>query len=454
MSDSIKAENHFDVVVVGAGLVGATAALALHNIGLKVGLVDPALNVAVHAPASSDSGGNTYPSINDLLQAYDCRVSALSGSTRALLETLGVWPEASTFAQPFGSMHVWDDRNSGSIRFDAADIQAKDLGCIVENSIVLAALRKRLAKAAETGNLHLLAGKMKSLSQAVDGRREIVVQPEAAAGESAVPLTLSASLLVAADGPGSMGRRLLDIPTREWDYGQQAIVATIAFAKPHGGVARQNFMPDGPLALLPLKTRAGVDAGPEGSHLQGPHPRGLLPQGPHSQGLISIVWSQNTAAAKSLMAADDAQFLEALTTASCGELGEAIAVGPRLSVPLRQLHARTYIASSAALLGDAAHVIHPLAGRGVNLGMKDVAALLQAIERGQRRGLSAGHPEVLRAYELARKPENLAVMAIMEGFHRGFTARSGVLNSILNTGMSAFDSLFPLKRRIMRLALD
>ncbi|GAA3967154.1 FAD-dependent monooxygenase [Allohahella marinimesophila] len=426
----------YDAVIIGAGLVGAALTLRLLQLGLRVALVDPspALNAAAvkQVQAEAPSGD---------IATYDVRVSALSPASRRLLEDIEVWSSIQDAAQPYTSMRIWDARNGGRIGFDAMDVQQPDLGCIVENRIVLAALYQRLAAAAAEpkAQLRLVRGKLRGILPAQDDSRLLTIDTIAADGEPpAKALTLSSRLIVGADGPGSQTRRLLDIPTREWDYGQQAIVATVAFDESHDSVAWQHFTPSGPLALLPLRAHLGQQGSPGG----------------HEGRLISIVWSQDHDEARALMAADDETFLQHLNAASEGCIGTAIAAGKRVSVPLRQCHARRYHMDAAVLIGDAAHVIHPLAGRGVNLGLKDVTALAASIERGLGRGLLPGHIETLRRYELQRRPDNLAVMAMMEGFHRGFTSRSALLNNLLNRGMSAVHALHPLKRKIISLAMN
>ncbi|WP_416396864.1 FAD-dependent monooxygenase [Allohahella sp. A8] len=427
-------DDGYDVVIIGAGLVGAALSLRLLQLGLRVALVDPGL-VLTTGTAKPDGIAPPARGLDD----YDVRVSALSPASQTLLEEIGVWPAVQASAQPYTSMRIWDSRSGGRIAFDAVDVQQSDLGCILENRIVLTALYQRLADATEQADsqLRLIRGKLRAIAPVQNGLRSLVIDQLGTDGRSVdQPLLITSRLTVGADGPGSQTRRLLDVPTREWDYGQQAIVATVAFDEPHDQVAWQHFTPSGPLALLPLRARE-----------QGPGTA-------HEGRLVSIVWSQNHDEARALMAADDDGFLQHLNGAAEGCIGRAIDIGKRVAVPLRQCHARSYHADAAVLIGDAAHVIHPLAGRGVNLGLKDVTALAASLSRGLGRGLPPGHREILKRYELQRRPDNLAVMALMEGFHRGFTSHSVLVNSLLNRGMSAVHALHPLKRKIINLAMS
>jgi len=241
--------------------------------------------------------------------------------------------------------------------------------------------------------------------------------------------TLRSKLVVAADGALSPLREALGFRTREWDYGHRAIVATVQLERAHAATAWQRFLPTGPLALLPLPD------GDDGSHR------------------CSIVWSIEEAQAEELLALDEAGFCAALGAASEYRLGAVLASTRRLAFPLRQRHAVDYIAPGVALVADAAHTIHPLAGQGINLGLADVEVLAAEVLRAAERGLDPGRLDVLRRYQRERKGDNLLMMAAMEGFKRLFGARALPVRWLRNSGLRLVDGAVPLKRELIRQAM-
>jgi 2-octaprenylphenol hydroxylase len=240
---------------------------------------------------------------------------------------------------------------------------------------------------------------------------------------------LSAGLVVAADGALSSIRRLADVTTREWDYEHVATVATIETESSHQQTAWQRFMPEGPLAFLPLAN------GTDGGHF------------------CSIVWSAQPDLAERIAVMDDAQFCAQLGRAFEYRLGEVLRASPRRSFPLRQRHATCYYKTGLALVGDAAHTIHPLAGQGINLGLKDVAVLAQELKRAVDLGLAPGLPAILGRFQRRRQADNLATMVVMDGFKRLFGERSLGIRWLRNSGMNQLNRAPLLKRRIMRQAM-
>ena len=241
--------------------------------------------------------------------------------------------------------------------------------------------------------------------------------------------TLSAKLVVGADGAQSRLRQWSGLATREWDYDQQAIVCTVRTRQPHQYTAWQRFSPTGPLAFLPLLTESG------------------------DEHYCSIVWSQDTAEARRLMALETEQFRLELERAIEQQLGVIESVSRRFAFPLRQRHAKEYVADGLALVGDAAHTIHPLAGQGANLGYGDVSALLDELGRAKELALSPADQTVLARYQRRRKGENLAMMAAMEGFKQLFARDELAIRWLRNTGMRWLDNLAPLKNRIAAEAM-
>ncbi|MGE5153778.1 MAG: UbiH/UbiF/VisC/COQ6 family ubiquinone biosynthesis hydroxylase [Bdellovibrio bacteriovorus] len=386
----------FDVLVVGGGMVGGAFALACSGKGLSIGLVEA-------RPPQRD-----WPK-----GEVDLRVSALSRASQRMLARLGAWERiAALGASPYRRMHVWDGVSGAAITFDSADLGEPDLGHIVENRVIQLALWERLEQAQDLALMvpasisDLERGPAMSRVILGDGRR------------------VEARLLVAADGRDSLIRELAGIPTRGWDYDQQAIVANVRPELWHAETAWQRFLPTGPLALLPL-----------------------------ADGRCSIVWSATQGRAQELLDLDDQGFSDALTEASEGRLGRIQSQGPRAALPLRLQHAERYVEPGLALIGDAAHAIHPLAGQGVNLGFLDAAALAAALDLALERGRDLAATWTLRRYERARRGDNLAMLMAMDAFKRAFGSRLPPLVAARSLGFAVSDRLGPLKRRFMERAL-
>ena len=394
----------FDILIVGGGMIGSALALGLSRQGWQVGLIEGAPAASLMAPAEPAN------SVDD----FEPRVSAISLASQRLLEELGAWPKVQASRHcGYREMTVWDGDGTGRIHFDAAELHARSLGTIVENRNIVRALFESLSDS----SVQLLDGvrvKAWSREQGVeleDGRR------------------LVARLVVGADGALSRLRQWSGLATREWDYDQQAIVCTVRTSQNHRYTAWQRFSPTGPLAFLPLLNEAG------------------------DEHFCSIVWSQDTLEARRLMALETESFRKELEAAIERELGEVLAVSRRFAFPLRQRHAKDYIADGLALVGDAAHTIHPLAGQGANLGYGDVRALLEELERARELGLAPDDASVLARYQRRRKGENLAMMAAMEGFKQLFARDELPVRWLRNTGMRWLNQLAPLKNRIAAEAM-
>jgi len=397
---------HYDVVIVGAGMVGAAAACLLAQIGekhkatpLKIALVE------------SQSPQPFNPS------RFDPRVAAITEKSRALLERCGVWKEvAAKRVAPYRAMQVWDAEGTGRISFDCRDVHRPNLGYIVENSALTSSLMAQIEQLSAI-DLYCPASVVTYAMQA-----------------DAVTLSLdnhasiSAPLLIAADGANSGIRQHFQFATKEWNYDQQAIVTTIATERPNQQTAWQRFMPTGPLALLPLNDNGDLHR-------------------------CSIVWSQDTEEAERLMALSDKDFCQQLSRASELCLGEVLGVDKRFLIPLRQRHATDYVMPRVALLGDAAHSIHPLAGQGVNLGVADAQVLVEEIANARSKKMDLGELQVLKRYQRRRKPDNLATMAAMEGFKRLFASDNSALRLMRNMGMSGVNQIKPLKNQLIKKAM-
>lgn len=388
----------FDVIVVGAGMVGAAFACLLAR-------ANPAVRIAMIEAHQSDPFDP---------HTFDPRVAALTEKSRAVLQSCGAWAHISaTRVSPYQAMEVWDAEGTGRIHFDCHDVHQPNLGHIVENSLVVESL---LAEQAKLTNIEFFCPVQVARYQRLENEVTLDLQDGR---------LLSAPLLVAADGGNSAIRQAFNFATREWDYGHSAIVTTVETACAHQYTAWQRFMPTGPLALLPL-------ASSDGRHY------------------CSLVWSQQSDQAERLMALDDSAFCQQLGMASEHCLGQILSTDKRFSIPLRQRHAIDYAAERVVLLGDAAHTIHPLAGQGVNLGFADVAALVDVLSTAVARGNDLGALLTLNKYQRQRKPENLTMMAAMEGFKRLFASDNLALRWVRSTGLTQIDRLQPVKNQIIK----
>lgn len=398
-----------DLVVVGGGMTGSALALGAARQGWDVVLVEAAPEERLLAelpPAAT-------------VAEFEPRVSAISVASQRLLADLGVWSSVTSRRHcPYTEMEVWDGDGTGRIRFDAASLHAPALGTIVENHSLVHALFTAAARSPLT---RLTGARVSALEQA--GDRRVVCLADGS--------RLPARLVVAADGGQSRLRQWAGLATREWDYEQQAIVCTVATERSHQDTAWQRFSTTGPLAFLPL----GRDSAGGGGHFS------------------SIVWSQDNAEASRLMALDSEAFAGELGRAIEHRLGAITAVSRRYGFPLRQRHAKDYVRPGFAVIGDAAHTIHPLAGQGANLGYGDVRVLLDELAGARSRHLNPGDPLLLARYQRRRKGENLAMMAAMEGFKQLFARDELSLRWLRNTGMRWLDQAGPLKHRIAARAM-
>lgn len=391
-----------DIAVVGAGMVGAAAAALLAQMA-----PDTPIAVLDAEPPPRWRAGDE-PGL---------RVSALSEASRRVLAACGAWDEiAAGRISPYTHMRVWDGAipagGPGAIRFSAADVAAPVLGHIVENELVRLALRNALLK---MENVRFLDG----------GRlAALALEGERARLETEDGRCLHARLVVGADGAGSPSRGMAGLEIQGHDYDQRAVVCNLRCQLPHGGTAWQRFLPEGPIALLPL-----------------------------ADGRVSIVWSTTPSHAEALLAADDQGFRAMVAKASDGCLGDVLEAGPRAAFPLRMRYAPVYTRARFALAGDAAHTVHPLAGQGVNLGFLDAAALAETVAAGLAAGRDPGDPALLRRYERWRKPENVIAMRAFDGIHRLFSNDDPALGAIRRAGFTLVDRLAPLKGVFIRRAM-
>jgi len=391
-----RTQSQFDVVIVGAGAVGTAFACALRNSGLRIALLDA-----------------REPSLFSAAAEVDLRVFAISPASQRILDALGAWPtiQAERVAA-YTEMHVWDATGSGRIHFDCAEVGEPALGYIVENRLIQHALWIQLQTADNITAFYPVTPE----AVVIDAEQVTLMLQDGRC--------LHTRLLVAADGAESATRKLVGIETRTASYGQKAIVAHVATQKPHRHTAWQRFLPSGPIALLPLP-----------------------------DGRSSVVWSLDNTCAEEVQQMDDMGFCAAVTAATAAILGQVTSTTPRAAFPLQRMHVREYVRPRFALIGDAAHTLHPLAGQGVNLGFMDMAALSNIILDAQLRHRDLGDLGVLRRYQRARKGDNMAMITALDGFKRLFSNDIAPLTWMRNTGLWSVDRFTPLKSAFMRHAM-
>ncbi len=386
-----------DILIAGGGLNGTTLALAFASAGLSVTIVDP-LSKKVRKNAKFD--GRSY---------------ALSLGSQRVLAALGLWTDLKENAQPILDIKVTDGRAGEGpspfvLHFDHTEIEEGPMGFLVEDRHLRPALLKAIA---ERG--------VKELT----GPRVIAQSPDA----TGIGITLDdgtslhSRLLVGCDGRMSGVARRAGITHMRWGYGQTALVCAIAHERPHKGIAHQFFMPPGPLAILPLVGNRS-----------------------------SIVWSETTERADAIQALDDAAYLDVLRPRFGDFLGEIGLAGDRFSYPLGLSFAHRFVADRTALLGDAAHAVHPIAGQGLNAGLKDVAALAEVIVDAQRRGEDFGQSDVLERYERWRRFDAASLAMATDGFNRLFSNDNSFLRAVRDIGMGLTNAMPSLRRGFIREA--
>jgi 2-octaprenyl-6-methoxyphenol hydroxylase len=385
-----------DMVIGGAGFAGLALAIALRQAlgeGFSVTVADPALGAT---------------------QSKDPRASAIAAAARRLFEAIEVWDAVADAAQPILDMVVTDSKLDDAVRptfltFGGEVEEGEPFAHMIENRLLVDAL---VAKAKAVG-IDLRA-------TAVKGFENTAKTIDVMLADGA---TISARLLVGADGARSSIREHAGIATHGWNYGQSAIVCTVAHEREHHGRAEEHFLPAGPFAILPLAGKRS-----------------------------SIVWTERTREAERIVALPDDEFHDELERRFGLHLGDIEVTGARRAFPLGLFTARAFIGERLALVGDAAHIIHPIAGQGLNMGLRDVAALAEAVADAARLGLDIGGPDVLERYQRWRRFDTMTMGVATDGLNRLFSNRSDVLRLIRDVGLGLVERMPPLKQLFIREA--
>jgi 2-octaprenyl-6-methoxyphenol hydroxylase len=395
---SIRMEFDTDIAIVGGGLNGHALGLALAGIGLQVTIID-----------RLDGGVRTDA-------AFDGRSYAMALTSTRLLQGIGVWDARAENAQPMLEIKVTDGRAGEGpspffMHFDHAEIEEGPMGHMIEDRH----LRKALTEAVESSDGITLLNGTEVTAQKVDASGVTLTLHDGK--------TLRSRVLVGADGRGSGTATRAGIKRIGWGYAQTALVCAISHEKNHGGVAHQFFMPPGPLAILPL-----------------------------TQNRSSIVWSETADNAARINALPDSDYLDVLRPRFGDFLGEIALAGQRYTYPLSLSLAHAMIADRVALLGDAAHGVHPIAGQGLNAGMRDVAALAEVIADARRRGQDIGSVTVLEQYQVWRRFDNTALALATDSFNRLFSNDNALLRMARDIGMAAINAMPGARRGFIREA--
>jgi len=388
-------KENFDVVIVGGGMVGAAVACGLGGSSLKVAVIES-------APPQAFSPE----------QPHDLRVSALSIASKHILETIGAWDGVvNRRLCPFRRMRVWE--TAGDTEFCSDDINYPELGFIVENRVTQLAL---LERSKDFANVELICpATINKIAYSVNKPSEVQL------GDGRI---LSAKVLVAADGGQSKVRQAVGLGVNSWDYQQHALVIYVETDYGQQDITWQRFVPSGPQAFLPLSGHYG-----------------------------SIVWYNSPDEVSRLKALSNIDLMRELQATFPDCLGKVNAILGTASFPLKRQHAQSYVKPGVALVGDAAHMINPLAGQGVNIGLLDAAALAEVLIEAARQGLDIGDMAVLKRYEKMRRNENLKMMTVMDAFYRVFSNEVLPVKFLRNLGLGLAERILPAKNKVMRSAM-
>jgi len=408
-----------EVLIVGGGLVGLSLAVALADAGIEVIVVDR------EDPAAQ------------LDQGFDGRSAAIARGSQQALATIGLWDHLEDEAEPILDIRVSDGRVGRAasplfLHYDHRDVDEGPLGFIIENRMIRRALHARSA-----GLAQLTRRAPCRLDGLERGAGRVTAQIEDGEGVARV----TAQVAISAEGRGSTLRKHAGIGATKWEYGQSGIVCTVAHEAPHRGVAHENFLPSGPFAMLPMTDGEDGTGGAGGRKKGRPVHRS------------SIVWTERQALVPAMMALDGPAFSAEIERRFGDSLGALRAIGGRWAYPLSLIHAERYVDHRLALVGDAAHSIHPIAGQGLNLGLRDVAALAETLVDARRLGLDLGAADVLARYQRWRRFDNLLLIAATDSLNRLFSNDLAPVRLARDLGLAAVNRMPPLKKLFMRHAM-
>lgn len=413
MQDNTK---NYDITIVGSGIIGATIALALaKNTSLRIAILEAKV-----------------PSVDWQADEYHPRVSAIALSSKHIFEHVHSWEAiAAKRISPYCAMHVWDGVAKGNIHFNANEIEEDALGYIIEDNVMRISLLERfkhytnldylyplnIISSEKQGDYYLLKVEQKPFYDNSSVEHPILLETD--------QQTIKTKLLIAADGGDSWVRDAAGIELKTWDYDHTAIIATVQTHLSHDSIARQCFLPTGPLAFLPLADK-------------------------HTS---SIVWSVTKDTCTHLLSLNDADFSKQLAEAFENTLGPIISISKRHSFPLRMRHAKQVVCEGLALIGDAAHTIHPLAGQGVNLGLLDAAALAEVIIHADKKNRNFASLSTLRRYERWRKGDTVTMIAMVEALKHLFASEHKLIQYVRSAGLNMTNRLAFLKHCMANYAL-
>ena len=391
----------FDIIILGGGLVGLTAANLCAAQNFSVCVIEKNQPLLQWEASSND---------------YDLRCSAISKASQNIFQSIGVWDAIiAQRASPYSQMTVWDALGFGEISFDAAEVAEPYLGHIIENRVMLKAL---FEKASASSNITFLLAEEPLSFQLSEDESEMLLDLKS-------KKKLSGKLLIAADGGHSFARRFANIDIHERDYKQSALVANVKTEHSNQQTAWQRFLPEGPLAFLPLSE-------------------------PHTS---SIVWTSTHDKIQALLELPTEQFVDTLAQAFDYRLGKVLSSSMRKSFPLQSIEAKVYVKERLALIGDAMHVIHPLAGQGVNLGLKDVETLIDVLSNAKKLKNDIGHYLILRKYERARKEPVKAIQTAMTFFNKTFCSKLSPIAGLRSIGLNVVNRSAWLKKQFILQAM-
>ncbi len=383
-----------EVIVIGGGLVGAPLACALAQSGISVALIDQ------EAPTAT------------LASSFDGRASAVALAPQRMLSAIGLWPDIEPWAAPIKHIRVSDGASPLFLHYDHREVGDVPFGWIVEN------------RALRQANLAALAKQTNVAFLAPVGLTDLTREAGGVTAHLSDGRTVRAQVAVAADGRGSPVRQGAGIGVTRWNYDQTAIVCTVAHSLPHNDAAQEHFLPAGPFAILPLTGRRS-----------------------------SVVWTEKAHLAGAILKQDQAAFQRELESRFGDYLGDLTLEGPRFSYPLSLQFANAYTGHRLALIGDAAHAMHPVAGQGMNMGLRDVAALAELLVEAKRLGQDLGDAQLLARYGRWRRFDNLLMLGLTDGLVRLFSNDVAPVKLARDLGMAAVNRVPPLKKFFMRHAM-